>query len=109
MFESQNDQGFRNVLPGILQKTLVYGDRTLMTEFRLSRGCKIPHHAHPHEQTGYLISGRIRLSIDDHIHEATPGDSWAIPENTSHGAECLEDAVVIEVFSPVRDDYLPSE
>ena len=45
-------------------KTLVYGARTLMTEFCLKKGSVLPRHSHPHEQTGYLVSGRIKLSID---------------------------------------------
>lgn len=107
MFVQADGNGYRTALPGIRQKTLVYGARTLMVEFRLERGSTLPRHAHPHEQTGYLVRGRLRLHVGDDTCEAAPGDSWCIPVDTPHGAEALEDSVAIEVFSPVREDYLP--
>ena len=107
MFEKRSDTGYRPALTGIERKTLVHGDKTLMTEFRLRKGSLLPRHAHPHEQTGYLVKGRIRVFIGTEAHEAKAGDSWCIPGGVEHGADILEDSVAIEVFSPVRDDYLP--
>jgi quercetin dioxygenase-like cupin family protein len=107
MFEKRSDGGYRPVLDGINRKTLVHGDKTLMTEFVLRKGSSLPRHSHPHEQTGYLVSGRIRLFIGTEECEAQAGDSWCIPGGVEHGAGILEDSVAIEVFSPVRDDYLP--
>lgn len=78
-----------------------------MTEFRLKKGSILPRHRHPHEQTGYLVSGRIRLHIGDQSYDCTPGDSWCVPGDAEHGADVIEDAVAIEVFSPVREEYLP--
>jgi len=107
MFYNADNSGYRPVLKGIKLKTLVYGEKTLLTEFRLNKGSLLPKHSHPHEQTGYLISGRIRLSVGGNKFEAEPGDSWCIPGDTEHWAEILVDSVAIEVFSPVREDYLP--
>jgi len=100
---------YKEVLKGILQRTLVYGDSTLMTEFVLKKGSEIPSHSHPHEQTGYLLSGRINLIIAGEKHEFSPGDSWNIAGNIEHKAEIVEDSVAIEVFSPVREDFLPEK
>ena len=108
MFRRHDNEGYRMALEGIRQKTLVYGDRTLMTEFRLSKGSLLLRHEHPHEQTGYLVSGRILLSIGEDEFDAKPGDSWSIPGGVEHGAEILEDSVAVEIFSPVREDYLPN-
>lgn len=107
MFRKSSSDGYKQVLDGIGQKTLVYGDKTLMVEFRLKQGAALPLHSHPHEQTGYLVTGRLRLTIGGHVHDVLPGDSWCITGNVPHCAECLEEAVAIEVFSPVREDYLP--
>jgi len=106
MFEKRSDTGYRRVLDGIERKTLVHGDETLMTEFRLGQGAVLPRHVHPHEQTGYLVKGRIRLSIGTEEYEAEAGDSWCNPGGVEHGADILEDSLAIEVFSPVREDYL---
>lgn len=100
-------EGYIKVLDGVERKTLVYGDNTLLTEFRLEAGRVLPMHKHPHEQTGYLVSGHIVLIINGEQFDMKPGDSWAIPGNVEHGAEIIEDSIAIEVFSPVRQDYLP--
>ena len=109
MFERHSESGYHLAFMGIEQKTLVYGEKTLMTEFLLKKGSDLPRHSHPHEQTGYLVKGKIRLSIGAEEFEAQPGDSWCIPGGVEHGAEVIEDSVAIEVFSPVREDYLPKQ
>ena len=107
MFAEHSDKNYQNALDGIQRKTLVFGHHTLMTEFVLSANSTLPRHSHPHEQTGYLVSGKMRLSIGNASFLCSPGDSWCIPENVEHGAEIIEDSLAIEVFSPVRTDYLP--
>ena len=67
----------------------------------------IPLHRHPQEQTGYLVSGHLRFTIAGVDHDLHPGASWMIPGNVEHGVRVPEDSVVIEVFSPPREDYLP--
>jgi quercetin dioxygenase-like cupin family protein len=107
MFYKKNGKGYITPLPGVRQKTLVYGENTLMTEFLLDGGSNLPLHSHPHEQTGYLVAGKLNIIIGDDFFLAEPGDSWNIAGNTVHGAEALADSVAVEIFSPVRKEYLP--
>lgn len=107
MFRKASPSDYKSVLPGIELKTLVFGDKTLLSEFRLKAGSKLPLHSHVYEQTGYLVEGKIRLTIGDEVFVVEPGDSWCIASNVDHCAEILADSVAIEVFSPVREDYLP--
>ncbi|MEE4114375.1 MAG: cupin domain-containing protein [Desulfobacteraceae bacterium] len=107
MFSVHEDSGYHDVIEGVRMKTLVYGDNTLMVEFRLAKGADLPAHRHSHEQTGYLVSGRIDLTIDGVVHAVHPGDSWCIPGDAAHSAVAYADSVALEVFSPVREDYLP--
>jgi len=100
-------EGYIKVVEGIERKTLVFGKSTLMTEFRLKKGSILPSHKHSHEQTGYLVSGRIVLIVDGQKHTMSPGDSWAIPGDVEHAGEVVDDSVAIEIFSPIRKDYLP--
>lgn len=109
MFATRSTDGYANPLPGIRQKTLVFGERTLMAEFALGKGAVLPDHAHPYEQTGYLVRGHLRLCIGATHHDIVARDSWCIPANATHGAQALEDSVAVEVFSPLRKDYLPAE
>jgi quercetin dioxygenase-like cupin family protein len=107
MFKKHSREDYIKALPGVNRKTLVYGAKTLMTEFFLEEGNSIPVHSHPYEQTGYLVTGKLRFTIGSEIIDAKPGDSWCIPSDEMHGAEVLENSTVIEIFSPVREDYLP--
>jgi quercetin dioxygenase-like cupin family protein len=78
-----------------------------MTEFLLERGSALPMHSHPQEQTGYLVRGHMRLRIGGQEHDVEAGDTWCIPAGVEHGAQILADSVAVEVFAPVREDYLP--
>jgi unsaturated pyranuronate lyase len=106
MFRRGSDSGYRDVLDKIRQKTLVHGEKTLMAEFRLDKDAILPRHSHPHEQTGYLVAGRLDLTIGTETHRIEPGGSWCIDSNVEHSAIAREDSVAIEVFSPVREDYI---
>jgi quercetin dioxygenase-like cupin family protein len=107
MFYKADANGYKQALPGIKMKTLVYGEKTLFTEFRMESKSILPRHVHVNEQTGYLVKGKVKLSIGHETFEARPGDSWCIPGNVEHGAEIAEESIAIEVFSPVREDYVP--
>jgi len=106
MIGRHSDENYIQVLEGISIKTLVHGESTLMTEFRLSRGSQLPAHSHPYEQTGYLISGSLTLHAGGKSFTVKPGDSWCVGRDESHGAEVHEDSVALEVFSPARGDYI---
>ncbi len=107
MFRKKGTAESRQLAEGVELTTLVYGEKTLMSQFKIARGSGVPAHSHPHEQTGTLISGRLRFNVDGEIFDTEAGDSWCLPGGVEHAAEALEDSVVIEVFSPVREDYLP--
>lgn len=109
MIQKHSESGYKTPIQGVEQKTLVYGERTLMAEFLLKKGKRVPRHSHVHEQTGYLVKGSIRITVGAEQADLGPGGSWSIPGNVEHGAEALEDSLVLEVFSPVREDYLPSK
>jgi quercetin dioxygenase-like cupin family protein len=98
--------GFHDILPGIGIRTLVHGEKSLMSKFLLKAGSELPIHGHPYEQAGYLIRGRLRLFIGGEVGEAGPGDSWCIASDVPHRAEVLEDSEALEIFSPAREDYL---
>lgn len=108
MFTKKDSVSFKPLLDGITMRPLTWEEKTLLCEFRLVKGYRIPPHIHPYEQTGYLISGKLNFRINNTWNLAETGDSWSIPENVEHEVEILEDSVVLELFSPIRPDYLPS-
>lgn len=107
MFTKKDTRSFRPLIEGVTMRPVVWEEKTILCEFKLEKGHKIPEHQHPYEQTGYLISGKLNFRIDKKWHMAEAGDSWSIPENVEHEVEILENAVVLELFSPIRPDYLP--
>ena len=107
MFYKKTGTGYREILPGVFFKTLAHGTNTLLSEFKLSLGTVIPEHRHPHEQTGYLISGLLTLTIENESFDVKSGDSWCIEPDQMHSLQVLSDSLVVEVFSPVREEYLP--
>jgi quercetin dioxygenase-like cupin family protein len=107
MFVSAQEPAWRPLLEKVRQRTLAYGHQTLLAEFALEAGARLPLHQHPQEQTGYLVRGRLALTIAGETRELGPGDSWCVPADAPHQALALEECLAIEVFSPLRSDYLP--
>jgi quercetin dioxygenase-like cupin family protein len=107
MFCKNNTVEYRELLEGVHLQTLVHGEKTLMGRFKLAKGAQIPPHKHPHEQTGLMISGKLLFTIDKKEIVVEAGDSWCIPGESEHSVIATEDSIVVEIFSPVRVDYLP--
>jgi quercetin dioxygenase-like cupin family protein len=93
------------MLPGIVRRTLNEGERAMLCELRLAKGSHVPSHTHPHEQIGYLVSGRFRFRMGKEWLELGPGDSWCVPGDLEHEVEVLEDSVALDIFSPPREEY----
>ncbi len=63
-------------------------------------------HDHPHVQSTFVSSGRFRFTLGDEEREVGPGDSFVIPSSQTHGCVCLEPGVLVDSFTPRRDDFL---
>ena len=81
---------------------------TLMVLNELQPGMEANPHSHPFEQLAYITQGRVRFTVGDEVHEMGSGGLCVIPPNVIHFANVLGDkpAINIDVFSPVREDYL---
>lgn len=107
MYAKNNSSVYKRTIPGVNMRPLVYEQKTILCEFLLEKGHQLPWHNHPYEQTGYLISGKLKFRIGEEDFDTFPGDSWCIPENVFHGVYVEEDSHLVELFSPIRPDYLP--
>ena len=106
MFRANDDAAAVEMFPGVVRRTLNSGDRTTLIEVTLAGGAVVPSHTHPHEQVGYVARGRVRFEIDGEARELRAGDSYLVPGGASHEVTALEPSVCIDVFSPVREEYL---
>jgi len=93
------------MLPGVVRRTLTEGERMMLIEVTLEQGAVVPLHTHPHEQIGYLASGRLLWELGDERRELSAGDSWLVPSNVPHQVTALEPSVAIDIFSPPREEY----
>lgn len=103
------DNAVKRTFKGVNLDSLDVGERSMVTKMNYVKGNFATMHSHPHEQCGYVISGKYRLIVegDDRIDVIMhPGDSYAIPGNIPHSFEVIEGGEVVDVFTPHREDYL---
>ena len=81
------------------------GERMMIIHVILKKGQEVVAHSHPHEQAGYCIRGRFLLTIDGVPTEIETDDSYVIPGDSSHSLQVYEDTILVEMFSPPRDEY----
>lgn len=85
---------------------LAIGQDTMVAKMLYKATDFVPFHQHPNEQSGYVLSGRYRLTFGGADYALAAGDSYAIPANVEHSIEIIEAGEVVDVFSPIRQDYL---
>ena len=93
---------------GLERQVLAFTSRVMLVRHLLKAGWKGARHSHPHEQLVYVVSGRLQFVSGDASFEAGPGDSFVVPGGVEHQAAALEDAEVLDVFVPFREDYAPA-
>ena len=87
---------------------LIVGEKAMMMKLKVEPGIPTPPHSHPHEQMGHLLEGQGTLFVGDETREIVAGTSFWIPPDAPHNFDATgdESAVLIEAFSPPREDYL---
>jgi quercetin dioxygenase-like cupin family protein len=104
-FNELDTRESKDIAPGIHMRTF-WGDKMLISVVDIERGATVPTHSHPHEQCGTVISGQMALTIAGETRLLEPGDSYIIPGGVEHSATSGDGpARVIDVFSPVREEY----
>lgn len=91
---------------GVKRKILVYNDQIMMVCHRYVKGGVGPLHQHPHVQASIVISGKFELTRAGRTMSFGPGDSILMPSGVPHGALCVETGDMIEIFSPLRKEFV---
>jgi quercetin dioxygenase-like cupin family protein len=94
------------MFPGVIRRTLTSGERTTLVEIHIAASATVPAHSHPHEQAGYVARGRVRFRVGAETSELGAGDSYLVPSGVEHEVTALEASVCVDIFSPVREEYL---
>ena len=93
----------------MLERRLITGDRMMLAQVYLKKGCIVPKHSHENEQLTYILEGALKFWIGEERSEETTvhaGEVLLIPSNIPHMAEALEETLDVDIFSPPRQDWL---
>lgn len=91
---------------GIKRKIMGYDDKIMLVHVLFEKGAIGSTHEHYHSQVSYVGSGVFDITIDGVTQKLKKGDSFFVPPNTLHGALCIEAGELIDVFSPIREDFM---
>ena len=107
MYVRNQEKESKDLGGGTRRKVLAYSKNLMNVELHFDRGAVGAMHAHPHEQIGYVIEGSLLYKeegCEDVRLEA--GDSYLVPPNVMHGIECLSDVKLLDIFTPMREDFV---
>ena len=90
----------------MISRKIVSGEREMLAQIYLKRGAVVPNHAHDSEQMTYILQGALRFLVDGQEIIVREGEVLHIPSRLPHQAEALEDTLELDVFSPVRSEWL---
>ncbi len=91
---------------GTTRRILTWNEDLMAVEVGFETGSEGSVHTHPHTQCSYVLSGRFSYSVEGEAVELKPGDSIIVPSGLPHGTVCLEKGVLLDVFTPMREDFL---
>ncbi|MBM3817682.1 MAG: cupin domain-containing protein [Acidimicrobiia bacterium] len=90
----------------MISQKIVAGEREMLAQIYLKRGALVPMHAHDSEQMTYILQGALKVVVDGEEITVREGEVLHIPSRVPHQAEALEDTFELDVFSPVRADWI---
>jgi len=91
---------------GITRQFVGYDKDMMMVKVTFEKGAVGSQHTHPHVQTTYVASGKFEMTIGNETKIIQEGDGYYVAPNIIHGCVCLEAGILIDVFTPVREDFL---
>ncbi|NLM78208.1 MAG: cupin domain-containing protein [Ruminococcaceae bacterium] len=94
---------------GVTRRVLSYANDLMLVEVSMKAGSKGAVHQHPHHQVSYIAKGSFRFNLNGDIRTVSQGDSIYIAPDLPHGIEALDDAIIVDTFSPAREDFLEQQ
>lgn len=108
-FQFGKDIKVEEVAEGVHRQIMGYNNQIMMVRVTFEDNSIGYVHDHFHSQTTYVESGEFEVNVGGVVKTLTAGDAFFMPPNVSHGAVCKKAGVLIDVFSPVREDFLSSD
>jgi len=105
-FQHAGKQDWQTVAPGVERKIMGYDKSLMMVQVRFAAGAVGAPHSHIHVQATYVAAGTFEVTIDGATQVLQEGDSFFVAPNLVHGVLCREAGLLIDVFTPCREDFL---
>jgi len=105
-FVLQTQSPREQVDPGIKRQLLGFNEEIMAARVWFDKGAVGQLHTHPHSQVAYIESGRFEVTVGGETKTLGAGDSFLVTPHIRHGAVCLEEGVLIDMFAPIREDFL---
>ncbi len=91
---------------GVVRRVLAYSGDVMTVENHFEKGAVGTLHHHPHTQITYVVSGRFEFEIDGEKHIVEKGDTLLKTDSVEHGCVCLEEGILLDIFTPYREDFV---
>lgn len=105
-YQIEKQLGWQNPAPGIQRQIMAYDGQLMMVKVKFEKGAVGTPHTHYHSQATYVASGKFKLNIGGEEKVLEAGDGYYVEPDLEHGCECLEAGILIDTFSPMRQDFL---
>ena len=105
-FITDDSMEWETVAPGMKRKIMSYDSRVMLVKVSFEKGAEGVLHHHYHTQISYVASGAFEVQIDGVKKVLKAGDVFYVSPNLVHGAVCIEEGVLIDIFSPMREDFV---
>jgi quercetin dioxygenase-like cupin family protein len=109
VFIENNEVPWEITGPGMKRKIMSYDEKLMVVKVEFEKGAVGSLHQHYHTQITHVESGAFEVEINGEKKVLKGGDAFYVPPNALHGAVCLEPGVLIDIFSPMREDFVTNE
>ena len=106
MFVFNSEKKLEILGGGLSRKILSYNEKMMSVEVRFEKGAVGSRHSHPHVQISYVLEGKFEATINGETTVISKGDTYITPPDAPHGVVCLEAGALLDIFTPMRKDFL---
>jgi quercetin dioxygenase-like cupin family protein len=105
-FQFEDEISWEDAGNGVQRQVYGYDDKIMLVKAKFVNGGVGPLHSHHHSQVTYVASGVFEMTIGDEKKIIRGGDGYYVPPHIIHGCVCLEEGMLVDAFSPHREDFL---
>lgn len=109
IFQIESEVDWEQAGEGVMRQVYGYDDKIMLLKVKFEKDAVGAMHHHPHSQVTYITSGVFEMTIGDEKRIICKGDGYYVPPHIVHGITCIEEGMLIDVFSPIREDFMPAK